>query len=463
MLRRDRQMRMQIHQLVDACLFALSFWLAYEFRASSWIIENFHRPGIPPFESFFWYYLALIPISPLVLEAQGFYDRPLLASRRHTLWALLKACFFVSIGLTLTFFFAKLVLARSVPIWFGVISFVLIYLKEELLQAALRSRVGQSQSHRRFLLAGTREETERMHQEIRLRPESGVEIVAELDLNQTDLPQLVQLLHELSVNGVILSTRHTHFDRAEAVVNACELEGVEVWLVADFFKTQISRTSLDDFYGRPVLVFRSAPETSWQAFIKQFGDFVGAVLLLALLALPMAIVALLIRLTSPGPVLFRQLRSGLNGAPFTIYKFRTMGTNAEQIKHELAAMNEMSGPVFKITGDPRITPIGRWLRKFSIDELPQLVNVVRGEMSLVGPRPLPVDEIKRISDPAHRRRLSVRPGITCLWQVSGRNQILDFKDWVRLDLEYIDNWSLWLDFKILLRTIPAVFVGTGAK
>jgi lipopolysaccharide/colanic/teichoic acid biosynthesis glycosyltransferase len=153
----------------------------------------------------------------------------------------------------------------------------------------------------------------------------------------------------------------------------------------------------------------------------------------------------------------------VNGAPFTIYKFRTMVTNAEQIKHELESMNEMRGPVFKVTGDPRITPIGKWLRKFSIDEWPQFFNVIRGEMSLVGPRPLPVDEIKRISDLAHRRRLSVKPGITCLWQVSGRNQILDFKDWVRLDLEYIDNWSLWLDFKILLRTIPAVFAGTGAK
>jgi len=201
-----------------------------------------------------------------------------------------------------------------------------------------------------------------------------------------------------------------------------------------------------------------------QAVIKLLMDFVGALVMLVVIG-PFVLVpvALLIKLTSKGPIFFRQLRSGLNGAPFTIYKFRTMVTNAEQIKHELAAMNEMSGPVFKVTGDPRITPIGKWLRKFSVDELPQLINVVRGEMSLVGPRPLPVDEIRRISDLAHRRRLSVRPGITCLWQVSGRNQILDFKDWVRLDLEYIDNWSLWLDFKILLRTIPAVFVGTGAK
>jgi len=146
-----------------------------------------------------------------------------------------------------------------------------------------------------------------------------------------------------------------------------------------------------------------------------------------------------------------------------ISEFRTMTSNAEQLKHELAAMNEMSGPVFKVTNDPRVTPVGKFLRKWSLDELPQLINVLRGEMSLVGPRPLPVDEVRRFSDLAHRRRLSVKPGLTCLWQVKGRNQISDFKEWVRLDLEYIDNWSLWLDLQILLRTIPAVLRGTGAK
>ena len=134
-----------------------------------------------------------------------------------------------------------------------------------------------------------------------------------------------------------------------------------------------------------------------------------------------------IKLTSPGPVFFRQQRSGLNGAPFTLYKFRTMVTNAEQFKHELEAMNEMSGPVFKVTNDPRITPIGKFLRKYSLDELPQFFNVLRGEMSLVGPRPLPVDEVRRFNDLAHRRRLSVKPGLTCLWQISGRNQDFRFQ------------------------------------
>jgi exopolysaccharide biosynthesis polyprenyl glycosylphosphotransferase len=192
-------------------------------------------------------------------------------------------------------------------------------------------------------------------------------------------------------------------------------------------------------------------------------DFFGALAALLVFALPMLVIALLIKLTSPGPVFFRQQRSGLNGAPFSIFKFRTMTTNAEQLQHELAAMNEMTGPVFKVTNDPRVTPIGKILRKYSFDELPQFFNILRGEMSLVGPRPLPVDEVRRFNDLAHRRRLSVKPGLTCLWQVSGRNKITDFKEWIRLDLEYIDNWSIWLDLLILLRTIPVVLLSTGAK
>jgi exopolysaccharide biosynthesis polyprenyl glycosylphosphotransferase len=196
---------------------------------------------------------------------------------------------------------------------------------------------------------------------------------------------------------------------------------------------------------------------------KQAIDFGGAGLLLAITAVPMALVALGIRLTSPGPVLFKQQRAGLNGRPFNMYKFRSMVNNAEQLKQELAQLNEMSGPVFKVTNDPRITPLGRFIRKWSIDELPQLWNIVKGDMSLVGPRPLPVDEVDRFDDRAHRRRLSVKPGLTCLWQVSGRNEVKDFQDWVRLDLEYIDNWTIWLDLKILARTVPVVLTGAGAR
>lgn len=456
-------MRTQIHQLMDAFLFAVCFWLAYELRANEQVIRWLKLPAPSPFLSFLWLYFILIPVAPLVLEAQGFYDRPLLSSRRAFVWPLFKACLIITMTLVLAVYFFDLTLARSVMIWFGPIAFGMLCLKEELLRLVYRSPLARSQIRRRFLLVGTSTDTASVRSDLARQTDSGLQIVSEVDLQQTPLEVLVRLLHEHSVNGVILCTRHANFDQAEAVINACELEGVEAWVVADFFRTQISRTSFDDFYGRPVMVFRTAPETSWQSVLKQVLDFVGALLLLLLLALPLALVALLIKLTSPGPVMFRQQRSGLNGAPFTIYKFRTMVTNAEQLKHELEAMNEMRGPVFKVTKDPRITPIGKFLRRYSIDELPQLFNVLRGEMSLVGPRPLPVDEVKRFGDVAHRRRLSVKPGLTCLWQVSGRNEITEFKDWVRLDLEYIDNWSLWLDLKILLRTIPAVLAGTGAK
>jgi lipopolysaccharide/colanic/teichoic acid biosynthesis glycosyltransferase len=189
----------------------------------------------------------------------------------------------------------------------------------------------------------------------------------------------------------------------------------------------------------------------------------GAFSLLVLTSAPILLIAILVRCTSPGPIIFWQNRSGLHGRPFRMYKFRSMVTNAEQARAELESMNEMSGPVFKVKNDPRVTPLGYWLRRTSLDELPQLWNVLRGEMSLVGPRPLPLYETANFGDISQRRRMSVRPGLTCLWQVRGRNQITDFKDWVRLDLEYIDRWTLWLDIEILLRTVPVVLFGWGAK
>jgi len=463
MLGRNRQMRMQIHQLMDVCVFAFSFWAAYQLRANPLIIKHFDLPPVDPFIRFVWFYLILIIAGPLVLESQGYYDRPVLGSRRVALLALFRGCLFTTLGLVIALFYYRFYIARSVPIWFGLISFALLYLKEEIVRLHYRKKLGQEQLKRRFLLIGDPGETSRIRADLQAHPEINMKIVAELDLNRTSIPELINLLHDHSVNGVIRSARHTYFEQVETVIKTCELEGVEAWLVADFFRTQISQTSLDEFHGRPVMVFRTTPEASWQSVAKQALDFAGALLLVLLTSPLCALAALLIKLTSPGPVLFRQLRSGLNGAPFTMYKFRTMVTNAEQLKHELEAMNEMRGPVFKVSKDPRVTPVGKFLRRFSIDELPQLFNVLRGEMSLVGPRPLPVDEVKRFNDLSHRRRLSVKPGLTCLWQVSGRNEILEFKDWVRLDLEYIDNWSFGLDLKILLRTIPAVFLGKGAK
>ena len=471
MLRRNRQIKMQVFQLVDACLFALSFWLAYQLRSDPRMIYHF---GLRPFghdpqlslEKIVWIYPVLVFISPLVLEGQGFYSRSILSSRRAKYWQLIKSCFIMIIALVIAMFFSKALqsaVARWVPLWFGAISFFFVVLREEIVTFVSNSKMTGSQSRRHFVLIGNNEETARIREEIKRRPDENIEVVATLNLNETTITQLVELLHEHSVNGVILSAKHAYFEHVEQAIRACELEGVEAWLVADFFKTQISRTSFDDFYGQPMMVFRTTPDSSWQSALKRPFDIAGALLFLMVFSPIYLFIALLIKFSSPGPIFFCQQRSGLNGRPFTIYKFRTMAVDAEARKHELASRNEMRGPVFKVTNDPRVTPIGRILRRYSVDEFPQFFNVLRGEMSLVGPRPLPVDEVKRFDDFSHRRRLSVKPGLTCLWQVSGRNNVVDFKDWVRLDLEYIDNWSLWLDLKIMWRTVPVVLGGVGAK
>ena len=447
---------------MDACLFAVAFWLAFQLRTSAFVVEHLHlHPVEIAFERVVWLYVLLIPAGPFVLEMQGFYSRPWMCSRLTTAWQLLKGCVLVTAGLVVALFLNQMQIARIMLIWFGAISFVLIFIKEEIVRMVYRSMIAQAQYKRLFILVGTADETARMRDE--LNRQEDIAVLAELNLTETPLPKLIQMLHDYSVNGVILSAKHSHLEPIEGIIRACELEGVEVWLVADFFRTQISRPSLDDLFGWPVMVFRTTPEPSWQRLVKHVMDFFGALILLIFLAIPLMVVALLVKLTSPGPVFFRQQRSGLNGRPFVMNKFRTMVVDAESRKQELASRNEMSGPVFKVTNDPRVTGFGRFLRKYSVDELPQIVNVLRGEMSLVGPRPLPVDEVKRFDDFAHRRRLSVKPGLTCLWQISGRNNVSDFNDWVRLDLEYIDNWSLWLDLKILWWTVPAVLGGSGAK
>ncbi len=451
--------------VLDALLYGVGLYLAHGIR------RHWHLPflsgqhEIQPFELYAWLLVIVIPSAPLLLHLSGFYERPLLPSLRETSWRLFRACVWAVVGviLVLWLFRVSSVIARSVIIYFGLMSYVLILLKEELLLRWRQSSLGRLQSQKRLLLVGTREDTARLQEELQNAQGDDLKVVAQVALDKEPIERLIQLMHEHSANGVILIPQHIYFGQIEQAIEVCEREGVDVWLIADFFKTQLSRTRVDEFYGRPMLVFSTGPEKSWSALLKQVFDFVGASILLFLLAVPMVLIAVAIRLSSPGPVFFRQQRSGLNGQPFTMLKFRSMITNAEQLRHELEALNEMSGPVFKVTNDPRITGFGRFMRKYSIDELPQLINVWRGEMSLVGPRPLPVDEVRRFDDPAHRRRLSVRPGLTCLWQISGRNNVRDFQEWVRLDLEYIDHWSLWLDFKILLRTIPAVFTGAGAK
>lgn len=273
-----------------------------------------------------------------------------------------------------------------------------------------------------------------------------------------DLPRIIQNNH---IDWVVFAVPEGQLGLIGPSMQLCEEMGTNVCLLTDFFSLRFARKKAGELFGQPVLLFSRAPEPDVRLFIKYCLDRLLAFLGLVLVAPIMACAAVVIKLASPGPVLFRQERCGLNGKRFTLYKFRTMVPEAEALKSQLLDKNEMDGAAFKITNDPRLTPVGKVLRKYSLDELPQLMNVLKGEMSLVGPRPPLPDEVSRF-DRWQRRKLSMKPGLTCLWQVNGRNHV-NFEKWMRLDLEYIDNWSLWLDAKILAKTVPAVLSGRGAK
>jgi len=274
-----------------------------------------------------------------------------------------------------------------------------------------------------------------------------------------DVPDII---HNNIVDEVVFVVPRLWLHKIEEIMHFCEAEGLRVHVAVDYFDLKFSKAKQTDLNGFPLLTFESTPDKLWHLLIKRLFDLVFSGVALLILAPFFVIISIIIKATSEGPVFFRQKRCSLNGRTFTLYKFRTMVKDAEARLDELLRYNEMNGPVFKMENDPRLTRIGKFLRKTSIDELPQLWNVFKGDMSLVGPRP-PIPKEVQQYDSWQRRRLSMRPGITCLWQVNGRNRIVDFDEWARLDLEYIDNWSLGLDFKILLKTIPAVLFTRGAK
>jgi exopolysaccharide biosynthesis polyprenyl glycosylphosphotransferase len=272
---------------------------------------------------------------------------------------------------------------------------------------------------------------------------------------------LPKLVSNRQVDALIVAVDPEDMAGTRTLFETAEKMGVTVCLLPNVYNAQIAKARPGYINGTPVVVYRAVPDGQTARAVKWMIDKVGALAGL-ILAMPLFLItAVAIKLESRGPVLFKQVRLGLNGRTFHLYKFRTMCDGAETQKDCLRARNEMSGPVFKIKDDPRVTPVGRLLRKYSIDELPQFLNVLRGEMSLVGPRPPLPKEVAQY-EPWQHRKLSVKPGVTCLWQVNGRNNI-DFDEWMRLDLQYIDNWSLWLDTKLLAKTIPAVIRSRGAS
>ena len=274
------------------------------------------------------------------------------------------------------------------------------------------------------------------------------------------MDDLERFVMEEVVDEVVFLVTRKKLAELENVFLFLEDVGVKARVALNFFPNIIARAELSELNDIPLISFSTIPKDGFPLFLKAVMDRVFSFILLLLLAPFMASVAFLIKLTSKGPAIIRQTRRGLNGRKFTIFKFRTMIANAEELRESLMPLNEMDGPVFKIKNDPRITGIGKWLRRTSVDELPQLFNVLKGDMSLVGPRPPMPEEVARY-ERWQMRRLSMKPGLTCLWQVSGRRNKVDFKRWMHMDLEYIDNWRLELDLKILLKTIPVMLSGKG--
>jgi exopolysaccharide biosynthesis polyprenyl glycosylphosphotransferase len=468
MLSRQHNFYQQFLQLVDAALICGSLWAAHALRfyVLNQITYFDDYPIEPQFQNCYWMIALALPLGPVALEYLGIYQ-----TRSFREFPREVGRIFGGVGLVLVAIFTCITVLRIPQVeisraalgLFYIMACSLLIARSALFLLWLNQRGRREHLRQYVLLCGMAED--RVLWKSRFFEQTGknFEICAEFDLAKEGIKRFIDTLHEQAVDIVVFSLHETIFPQVREALLACEAEGVEAWISADFIQTLFTHVQFDQFAGQPLLIYRTVPAISWALVAKRTLDIIASFVLLLILAVPMAIVAILIRTSSPGPIIFSQARSGLHGRPFRMYKFRSMVTNAEQARAELESMNEMAGPVFKVKNDPRVTPLGRFLRKTSIDEVPQLWNVMRGEMSLVGPRPLPLYETASFGDVSQRRRMSVRPGLTCLWQIRGRNKITDFKDWVRLDLEYIDRWSLWLDLTILARTIPVVLFGWGAK
>ncbi len=276
--------------------------------------------------------------------------------------------------------------------------------------------------------------------------------------NLSNLPEIIK---SQQVDWIVFAVENAELSKIEQAVKVCDEMGTRAAVLTDLYPSRYADKRIEEFFDSPVLLFDSLPNRGFSLVVKEVIDKVLALSGIVIVSPLLVITSIIIKVFSKGSILYKQERLGINGRKFEMYKFRTMIPDADSIKDDLSEKNEMDGPVFKLKEDPRVTPVGRLLRKTSIDELPQLINVLKGDMSLVGPRPPLSNEVVQY-DPWQRRRLSMKPGITCLWQIGGRNNI-SFKKWMELDLKYIDNWSLWLDTKILAKTIPAVLSRKGAR
>jgi len=423
-----------------------------------------------------WHYLWLIglimPVWLVLLAGLGGYG--LGWTTRSRTWLVARVSGIGLLLLTAVLFFAQESdVNRSLLLLFTGVSAVGLGVERTLVLTWLRRRRGERWSHV-AVVVGTDERAERLIASLRRYPEAGWLVRGCLTVDPTeavrsvagvpvigtlqDLPDLLQ--EDVVVDEVFFAVPADRLDRLTDALEACENLGVDARVLVDLYRPAHAHAYVEELFTLPFYGVSPTLTRQGALAVKRAIDVIGAVLLLVLTSPLLVAVSLSIWISSRGPVIFRQVRSGFHGRAFQMYKLRTMVADAEQRRSEVLHLNEMDGPVFKVADDPRLTRLGRFIRRYSVDELPQLVNVIKGEMSLVGPRPLPLYEASRIKG-VQRRRLSMRPGLSGLWQTRGRSAV-DFEEWMRMDLEYVDQWSLALDLRILLATIPVVLRGTGA-
>jgi|HubBroStandDraft_2_1064218.scaffolds.fasta_scaffold02533_1 exopolysaccharide biosynthesis polyprenyl glycosylphosphotransferase len=412
----------------------------------------------------------------LIFSLSGLYASRRLSNRRGEVVDVIKVTslgtFVILLGAIV--FHIKLVTAVFLAV-FWLVSTCTTVVSRLLLRVILTAVRKRGRNLRDMVIVGTNGRALEFARRLISLPELGYRIAGFVDQNwqgmeafrrsgyalSSDFGGFPQFLRNSVVDEVVLALpfRSMH-EQGSRIAALCEEQGIPVRVLTNLFDLKRGRSSAEELEGDPLMTHSAGSVEGWPIVAKRVLDLTISSIAIILLCPLMLVVAILIRVTSPGPVLFIQKRLGLNKRRFDIYKFRSMVVDAEKRMREFEHQNEVSGPVFKIKNDPRITPLGRILRKTSIDELPQLLNVLRGDMSLVGPRPLPVRDYEGFTEDWLCRRFSVRPGITCLWQINGRSST-PFEKWMELDMQYIDKWSLWLDFRILLRTIPAVLSCTG--
>lgn len=465
--RNREQFSIQALLLCDAFLVFQGFFIGDKLRPILRPLLGLSDDGQIGLAQISWLLFIVVPFTPLVLEVFGFYRNMMRKTLFQSLRQMIQAFVVISLAIAAMILFFKMApMSRLVLVVAMVLSASFLLLRDAFVRSRLRASALKEGRQERVVIAGCPMDTKDLIESMPDEVTDYWQVVCEFDFSDRALSELEEIVTQESVERVIIAARNAVFQQISSTVELCEKQGIESWVSADFIRTQVSRPTFDNLGGQPMLVLRATPELSWALLAKSALDRLGAALFI-LCTLPIWIFAIVgIKLSSPrDPVFFRQDRAGKFGKQFKMWKFRTMVLHAEsqldELKDELG--NEMTGPVFKLENDPRVFPFARFLRKWSIDEFPQMLNVMAGDMSLVGPRPLPLYEVSKFEKSEHRRRLSVKPGITCIWQVKGRNTITEWEDWVKLDLQYIDNWSLLLDMKLLIQTVPAVLMTKGAK